>query len=651
MHTKSFVFFLGLLFFGLANAQKKEEVLLTVDGTPVYISEFKKVYLKNIDLVKDDSQKNIDEYLDLFVNYKLKLKEAKALGLDQKKEYQKELSGYRKQLASGYLTDTRTSDALIKEAYDRSLERVNASHILTLVKPTASPQDTLKAYNKIIEARNKVIGGANFEEIAKSYSEDPSAVKNGGNLGWFSVFRMVYPFENKAFTTKIGEVSQPFRTRFGYHIVKVNNREKSLGEVTVAHIMVAINEKRTEDQAKTRIEEINQQLGQGVSFASLAKEYSDDPSTAIDGGKIRRFGQGVLNSETFEKTAFALQEKDELSQPIKTKYGWHIIKLIEKHPPKSFEEQKAELTSKVKRDSRSKLVTTSFMNSLKEKYGISRNEDALQYFKQIIPDTISNQEWTIEENANLNKEIFSLKDQKVTYQDFAEFLMNKRLRAGISVDGDTFVEEMFTQFESTTLLEYYDEHLEDDNADFATVFNEYKDGLLLFDLMETKIWNVAKTDSAGLRKFYDTRKEEYVQAETFKIIKASSTRKDAIEKVKKLLKQQKSLEEIKKQVNTGDAVIVLFSEEDLIKGEHKFPKGFVAEKDGITTTNEGNFITLIMVKEIVSSRVRKFKEIKGEVINDFQENMEKSWLAELRTKYPVKVDAKVLKKVKKELLK
>jgi len=186
------------------------------------------------------------------VNYKLKLKEAKALGLDQKKEYQKELSRYRKQLASGYLTDTRTSDALIKEAYDRSLERVNASHILTLVKPTASPQDTLKAYNKIIEARNKVIDGANFEEIAKSYSEDPSAAKNGGNLGWFSVFRMVYPFENEAFKTEIGEISQPFRTRFGYHIVKVNNREKSLGEVTVAHIMVAINEKRTKDQAQTR---------------------------------------------------------------------------------------------------------------------------------------------------------------------------------------------------------------------------------------------------------------------------------------------------------------------------------------------------------------------------------------------------------------
>ncbi|WP_254504071.1 peptidylprolyl isomerase [Aquimarina spinulae] len=349
MYKKGLLFFLGSILFTLANAQQSKDVLFTIDESPVYISEFKRVYLKNIDLVKDKSQKNIDEYLNLFINYKLKLKEAKHLGLDKKQAYLEELEGYRKQLAKGYLTDTRTSDALIQQAYDRSLEQINASHILIMVKPNASAKDTIAAYQKIIEARNKIVNGESFDVVAKAYSQDPSVTKNNGNLGWFSVFRMVYPFEEAAYVTKVGEISEPFRTQFGYHVVKVNGREKKLGEVTVAHIMVAINNNRTSEEAEKRIKEINQQLQQGVSFASLAKQYSDDPSTAIEGGKIRRFGQGALNSEKFEKTAFALEKTGEISVPIQTKYGWHIVQLIEKHALKSFEEQKKRTYQKSKK--------------------------------------------------------------------------------------------------------------------------------------------------------------------------------------------------------------------------------------------------------------------------------------------------------------
>ncbi|WP_159025567.1 peptidylprolyl isomerase [Aquimarina sp. Aq78] len=649
MYKKGLLFFLGSILFTLANAQQSKDVLFTIDESPVYISEFKRVYLKNIDLVKDNSQKNIDEYLDLFINYKLKLREAKHLGLDKKQTYLEELEGYRKQLAKGYLTDTRTSDALIREAYDRSLEQVNASHILIMVKPNASAKDTIAAYQKIVEARNKIINGESFDVVAKSYSQDPSVAKNNGNLGWFSAFRMVYPFEKAAYVTKVGEISEPFRTQFGYHVVKVNGREKKLGEVTVAHIMVAINNNRTSEAAEKRIKEINQQLQQGVSFASLAKQYSDDPSTAIEGGKIRRFGQGALNSEKFEKTAFDLEKKGEISAPIQTKYGWHIIQLIDKHPLKSFEEQKNELTKKVKRDSRSKLVTTSFINSLKKKYAITKNEKAVAYFKEMLPATFSKEEWSIPEDKNLEKELFNLKKEKYIYKDFAGFLKSNQTRIEGYADVSAFVEEMYTRFESTTLLRYYEEHLEEDNKDFANVIGEYRDGLLLFDLMESKIWNVSKTDSIGLKKYYETQKSKYTQNEAYKVLKASSSKQEAISKVEKLLKKKKSIKEIKTEVNKGDIALVLFSEEELAKGDAILPKNFSAEKGEIVFLEEENFKTLIMVREILPSRIKTFEETKGEVINDFQESIENKWLDHLRVKYPVKVNEKTLKKAKKEL--
>ncbi len=649
MHKKSLSLLIGIISFALASGQKQDQVLLTIDETPIHTSEFKRVYLKNIDLVKDNSQKNVDEYLNLFINYKLKLKEAKALGLDKKESYLKELDGYKNQLAKGYLTDTKTSDALIKEAYERSLDRVNASHILVMVKPNAPAKDTVLAYQKISEARQKILTGESFEAVAKLYSEDPSVKKNNGELGWFSAFRMVYPFEDAAYKTKVGELSKPFRTQFGYHIVKVNNREKKLGEVTVAHIMIAVNNARTSEQAEQRITEINQQLEQGASFESLAKQFSDDPSTAIEGGKIRRFGQGVLNSQKFEKEAFKLQKKGEISAPLKTKYGWHIIQLIEKHPLKTFEELEEEFTKKVQRDGRSKLVTKSFINSLKDKYSITQNEEAIAYFKKNVPDSIIQKGWNIPENEILKKELFKVKQSNFTYRDFAEFIRVNHTKERSVTDVPTLIERLYEKFESTTLLAYYEEHLEEDNQDYANVIGEYRDGLLLFDLMESKIWNASKKDSIGLKRYYESQKKKYSQEETYKLLKASSVKKDIINKVESSLKKSKSIEEIKKEVNKGDTVLVIFSEEEVSKEDNKLPKGFKLEKGKITIAEEENFITLILVKEIIPSRIKTFEEVRGEVINDYQKNIENKWLDELRTKYMVKVDKKAFKKIKNEL--
>ncbi|MFD2565471.1 peptidylprolyl isomerase [Aquimarina rubra] len=649
MHKKSILLFLGVILCSLVYGQEKDSVLLTINDSPVYTSEFKRVYLKNIDLVKDESQKDIDEYLELFINYKLKLEEAKEQGLNKKQSYIKELEGYKKQLSSGYLTDTKASDALVKEAYDRLQERVNASHILIQIPPGASPKDTLAAYEKITEARNKIVNGADFKEIAVQYSQDPSVKKNGGDLGWFSAFRMVYPFEQSAFTTGIGEVSKPFKTRFGYHIVKVNDKQKSLGEVTVAHIMVAFNKERTEKEAEKRIREISAQLSQKASFESLAKQYSDDRNTAVNGGEINRFAQGALNSENFEKVAFSLKSPGELSEPVKTKYGWHIIKLIEKHPLKTFEESKGELTQRIKKDSRSQLITKSFINSLREKYALKRNEEAIAYFNTIVPTTIFKEKWEIPADEMLKKSMFSIGDDSFLYNDFAGFVAQRSGRKTKMSDVSIFIDSMYDDFESEKLLQYYEEHLEEDNQDFANVISEYRDGLLLFDLMESKIWNAAKNDSVGLKKFYEARKDTYVKEETYKVVKASSSKKELIDKTKTLLENGKSIEEIKKEVNTSDDNKVIFSEEEITKGENDVFINFSGKKGQVVSMNQDNYITLFKVLEIMPSRVKTFEETKGRVINDFQEDLERKWLNELRKKYSIELNKKTLKKIKKEL--
>lgn len=645
MHNKSFLLFLGIVFSLGLRAQ--DEVLMTINEAPVFTSEFKRVYLKNIDLVKDESQKDIDEYLDLFINYKLKLEEAKTLNLDKKETYIKELKGYKEQLSSNYLTDSDATEALIKEAYDRSLERIQASHILVTIQPNVKGKDTIKPYQKISEAREKILKGEDFKTVANQYSEDPSVKTNGGSLGWFSVFRMVYPFENAAYQTKKGEISEPFRTQFGYHIVKVDDREKTLGEVSVAHIMVAKNAKRTMEQAEVRVKEINQQLEQGASFESLAREYSDDRNTAVNGGKINQFAQGALNSLEFEKAAFGLESPGQVSQPVKSKYGWHIIKLIQKFPPKSFVEQKNQIARLIKRDSRSQLVTESFMNSLKKKYGVLDNMEAIEYFKKTIPATTLNENWELPEKNVAKKQLFTIKNNVFTYADFTQFLKENGNRGRKFKDIPFFVEKMYSDFEEGKLLQYYKEHLEEDNVDFANIVTEYRDGLLLFDLMETKIWNAAKNDSVGLQKFYEKRKDSYKQGEAYTLVKASSTNKENIDKVKKSLEKGLTIPEIKKQLGEKDAVI--FSETQIEKGKDVLPKGFSGIKGQILIIEENNYITLIKVRDVIPAKIKPFDETKGKVINDYQEDLEQQWLKELRQKYVVEINKKTLKKIKKDL--
>ena len=273
-------------------SQKKNNILLTIDTEPVYSSEFKHVFNKNIDLVIEESQKNVDGYLDLFIDYKLKIAEAYAQNLDKNELYIKEFGKYEDQLSKKYITDKRIASQLIDEAYERGKEEINADHILVLVNFNDPPKDTLIAYNKIKIAYDKAVSGEDFETLVVNYSEEPGAKKSKGKLGYFTVFQMLYPFETAAYNTKVGGISKITRTSYGYHIIKINDRRVKKPKINVSHIMVFSNKDKKVENPEERINELYAMIMQGESLENVAKQFSEDKSTGKIGGQIKTFGPG-----------------------------------------------------------------------------------------------------------------------------------------------------------------------------------------------------------------------------------------------------------------------------------------------------------------------------------------------------------------------
>ncbi len=621
------------------------DVLFTVDDEPIKAKEFIRVYNKNLDLVKDETQKDIDGYLKLFVNYQLKVKEAKRLGLDKDATYQREFTNYKNQLVKNYLSDSKVTDELVQEAYQRMATDVKASHIL--IRIDENEKDTLKVYNDLLDLRNRVLN--------EGYEKVKAEVHNGNtvfaeNLGYFSAFKMVYEFENAAFKTKVGEVSMPFRTRFGYHIVSVEDRRPSRGEVTVAHIMVANNATDSLVNPETRINEIYKKLNQGENFESLAKQFSDDKSSAANGGLLNAFSSGQLSSQEFEDAAFALTEPNSVSKPIKTAYGWHIIKLISKKGLPAFEEMKPEIENKVKRDSRSTLINTSMVNNLKKKYKVTENKEVAKYFESILTPDFFKRTWALPANFEKDKQAFKIQDKAFTYDDLGAYLMTQqKMYSGKTTPFSAVVEKELKAFQDSKILKYQEDNLEFENEEFAAILGEYRDGLLLFDLMDKEVWNKAVTDTVGLQQFYDKNKANYTWQDRVDVVIATSAKKSDISKVEDALKNGKSQEDISAMLNTETSQNVIFTKGVMETDNQSLPKDLELKKGVSKVYNYNDAFHVIVVNDIMPKGNKTFEEAKGKVISDYQNSIEEQWLETLNKQYKVKIDDKVLQKVKKQL--
>lgn len=642
------IFFLNI---SIGFSQDKNDVLLTIDGESVYVSEFKRVYNKNLDLVKEESQKTIDGYMDLFIDYKLKVAEAYDQKLNEQSSYIKEFSKYQEQLSRNYIYDNNVTDDLAREAYDRSLEEIEAEHVLITLKYEDLPKDTLVAYNTISKIRERAIKGEDFKELAKRYSEEPGAEERAGYLGYFSVFAMVYPFENMAYNTAKGEISEIVRTQFGYHIVHVLNKREKAPEISVSHIMISDKD----DDARTfkpneRIREIWNLLEQGESFDKLAKQFSDDKNSAIKGGKLNPFSRGTLRSKAFESYAFNLKEPGKISKPFLTQFGWHIVKLDEIHPIQSFEQRKEYLEKRVKQGNRSKVVTNAINAKIKEKYGFKAGGTFKEDFMAYLPDEALKRKYHYDSLPPIaEKVIFTIGDKDVSYEAFARYIESRQRRLAQYRQKELLINDMYAEFEMIELKNYFRDRLEYENEDYAAIISEYRNGLLIFDLMNANIWQKAKTDSIGLKKFYDKTRDSYQWEKRVNAIMVSAITREIAEQALELLSEGKTEAEIKEALNTNKKVTAIVTSGKYEVTNRQLPTGFIAEK-GISKiyNSEGSFV-VVNVTEVIPPGPKKFEEVRGKVLNNYQNQLEVEWMNSLRSKFKVNVNKKVLKRVKREL--
>lgn len=652
----SVIFFLGIL---PSNAQDNDPVILNVAGENITKSEFLNVYQKNN--VNGDviDHKSLEEYMELYINFRLKVKEAESLGMDTVRSFIDELAGYRKQLAQPYLIDEKTNRSLLTEAYNRKNEDIRASHLLIKVDRNATPSDTLDAYKRIMALRKRILKGEDFGKLAMEYSDDLSArdrtadnrtIKgNKGDLGYFTVFDMVYPFESGAYNAKVGQVSMPVRSDFGYHLILVTDRKPALGKVQVAHILMRVPDKATAaDSAavKAKAQEAYQKLLDGEDFAQIAQQYSDDKTTSSKGGVLPWFGANRMIPE-FIREVSKLKEINEISKPFSSTFGWHIVKLLEKKDIGTYEDNLNELKQNLSRSDRAKKSEDALINRIKEEYKFTQNPKALNEFNKVVTDSIFKAKWDVSSAKGMNKNLFNLGKLSVSQQDFAQWLA-KNQRKSAQENIRVFVNNMYTSFVNQKLLDYEDSQLESKYPEFRMLMKEYRDGILLFELTEQKVWSKASKDTLGLEAFYAANKTNYMWGERLDatIYTLSTQDKKVIGLVKSSLKKGITNNELLEMINTDSTSVLTIDRGKFEKGENsaidttEWKKGSISE-----SVNNGKTI-IVFVNDVVAREPKQLNEARGLITANYQDYLEQQWIKELRAKYPFEVNKAVLSSIK-----
>ena len=622
-----------------------QEYVIEVDNKKITKDEFLQIYLKNNQNPKFDKA-SIDEYLELFKKFKLKVLEAESLGYDTLPKLRKELQGYRKSLSAPYLIDKQENLKVVEEAYKRLQKEVKASHILLRLDEIASPEDTLKAYARIVAIKQRIENGEDFVKIAKEVSEDPSVQTNGGDLGYFTAFQMVFPFEEAAYNTQVGQLSTIVRTRFGYHLLKIFDQRSARGIMKAAHIMVAVKRdgnKSDLDVAKKKIDEIYAKLIAGEKFEDLASNFSDDPGSSEKGGKLPEFGSGTTTRmvSEFEEVAFQLNKDGDFSLPIQTDFGFHIIKRLELSPLASFESMKKELQTKVNRDDRSKKTQSILINKLKAEYNYSdQSKSGLKWFVKHIDSNYYKGKWTA---SKLKKDevLFTLKAKNFTQQQFANYLQsNYRVPKTNAKD---LINKQYTAWVSSEILKYEDSQLEVKYPEFKALMQEYHDGVLLYEIMTDKVWNKANKDTLGLKNYYEVNKSNYLWKDRIDAMVYECLDKNIANQVIKMLKNDTiTSKHILEKLNAKSELNLKVKTNKYEISEVPYLKGR-SFKVGTNPSYEfGGKFYVIKVNALLPTGPKLLTDAKGLITSDYQNYLEKVWIEELTKKYTFKINEKII---------
>ena len=649
-----------------ANAQSKldNQVLMTIGGKDITVKEFTDVYAKNN--LKGDviEKKSVDEYIDLFSTFRMKVMEAEALQLDTNAKFQKELAGYRKQLAKPFMSSDDITDELIEEAYQRKLKDIRASHILIRCDKSALPSDTLKAYNKAMDIRKKALAkGADFGDLAVRYSDDPSARDmqateqsparpgNRGDLGYFTVFDMVYPFETGAYNTKEGEISMPVRSDFGYHIIKVVSVTDAMGSIQAAHIFLQLPfDAPEEDVAATKKKADNiyaELMAQnGANWNEAVKNYTDDRGTLARNGALSAFTVSRIVPQFIEVCKSL--EVNEIAKPVRTSYGYHIIKLLSKSGVGSFEKESKGLAERIEKDMRSKKSEEVVLKQIRKEYNFKANDKNIEEFMGTVDSTILNKAYKPSPKANMNATLFSINGEETKVSEFVSYI-KENMTLQKYVTPATYAYQLYETFSNQKTMDYADAHLEEKYPEFAALVQEYRNGILLFDLMDREVWSKAVKDTVGLQAYHERHAEKYMWDDRAKATIVTVTRHESLPKVKALIDAGTPLDSLRSVIQRDTINYVYVRQGYYQHGDNQFvdqTEWKVGVSNEIPSTVDET-TTLVFIRELRKPEPKTLKEARGLVTSDYQVELEENWVKTLKEKYPVKVDEKVLEKVRK----
>ncbi|MFO7864918.1 MAG: peptidylprolyl isomerase [Salinivirgaceae bacterium] len=650
---KKILFLPVFLFLIVSTLIGQKDVVLEIDDEKVSFEEFKRIYLKNN---KDSALTltSLEDYLEMFTNFKLKVYEAQQLGMDEQSKFKQELVTYRKQLMKPYLTDSATDEQLIRDAYERMKYIVRAQHILIKIPQNAKPADTVRIANHAHEILQEIKNGADFNEMAKKHSEDPSVQYNNGDLGYFSAFKMVHPFEDAAFNLEKGEVSDLVRTQFGYHIIKVTDKKEAPGSIEAAHIMIRLPQNATEEvieNGRSRINDLFQQLKNGEPFERLAEKFSEDPQTAAQGGKLPPFKPGRM-LPSFEEKIYEL-EKGEFSEPFKTKVGWHIVKKIDNEPVKSLKEERAEIKRKLSKTARADLSRLKVIDRLKKEYNLSFDEDQLSaFYDAVSADSLQKGVFAMDESLDGDKPICVFENNKITTDEVATYI-KKRVKQPVAL-AKPFLKKQIDEYIDKAILDYEKANLEDKSPDFAWLMKEYHDGILLFNITDSLVWQKAVKDTVGLKNYYNQHKEDYMwqermQADIIEVTPTPNVRKAkrALKKVVKNNQLENAQAQLRESLNDS-TITVSISSGAWEKGNNTYVDA-TNWKSGLQVAEETDkSVIFVNNKSALPAQPKELKEVRGLVTADYQNELEKQWIEKLRQKYDVKVHNELLNKLLNE---
>lgn len=617
-----------------------QQVLLTIDGNDITDEEFERIYLKNNNQTSSTDQ-DIDEYLDLFINFKLKVFEAENLGYDTTTAFTDEFNQYFSQLSEPYFIDTVYQNQLLHQAYERSKKEVRVNYIMIKSDPT---EDTTIAYKKAIDAYNRIINGENFVDVAIDVSESASVRRDKGD-GWYNkVFMMPYNLENFAFEGNIGDVSKPLFANNAYFILKITDIRTAPKRIRASHIYISLPKNAPKADsllAMKKIDSIQTAFKKGQSFEQVANQFSDDTYSKSNGGDIGWFTTGKMLRE-FETATYSIKNIGDSVGPIRTVVGFHFIKLTDVDSLGSFNDEKNNLNTNINNNERAKLIQNKVYQNLMSEYNYQFTGNINDFYTG-VDSSIFQGTWDMGNFSNNNTVLFKFSDQEITYHDFAKYLTDNQ-RATNYTDLTKFIDQKFIEFRNKKLKDYEITQLPNKNNEFKYLMQEYHDGLLLFDITNDMVWNKAVKDTVGLRSYFVQNRNKYSQkvniiAYSFPTDKLFAK---AVKKINKISNRPSPLNDIIKiaeKTGTQD-----------ISGV--FKQGDNATADFVISQMQHNSITnnQIVIIDDTNKKIIILKDnltyVKGLVTADYQDVLEKKWITELRAKYSVEINQDVLNEIK-----